>query len=299
MARPPRIEFAGAIYHVTSRADHKASIFADDTDRMDLLSVFAHAASRFDARALAFCLMDNHYHFVIRTAKPNLSRMMRHVNGVYTQMYNRRHNAAGHLFQGRFKAIIVDPNVFLLEACRYVDLNPVRSGKTSHPKRWPWCSYPVHTGRFQSPDWLDSQSVLSKLAGKPVRTQAEFKKAQKQYAQFVAQGRGIRLWESGLRSQIYLGNERFMRRTQSRAGTTHPDAPSLPRMARAASTRKLSSYLGAGKSRNIANRNLAVTKAYQQGGYTMTAIAESLGLSVSQISRIVKTVEMHRHQDPQ
>ena len=109
MSRPLRIEFPGAIYHVTSRGDRRESIFDDDTDRRALLAVMAHGLERFDAQMLAYCLMGNHYHFVLHTRQPNLSVLMRHLNGVYTQLFDRRHGKVGHLFQGRFKAILVEP----------------------------------------------------------------------------------------------------------------------------------------------------------------------------------------------
>ena len=106
MARPLRIEFPGAVYHVTSRGDRGEAIFVDDEDRLGLLELVSQALSRFDAQMLAYCLMGNHYHFVLHTRRANLSLLMRHINGVYTQAYNRRHNKVGHLFQGRFKAIL-------------------------------------------------------------------------------------------------------------------------------------------------------------------------------------------------
>ena len=115
MARPLRIEFSGAIYHVTSRGDRREVIFEDDVDRRSFLEVVSQALRRFDAVALAYCLMDNHYHFVIHTRRANLSRLMRQINGVYTQAYNRRHHKVGHLFQGRFKGILVDRDAYLLE----------------------------------------------------------------------------------------------------------------------------------------------------------------------------------------
>jgi len=127
MSRPLRIEFPGAIYHVTSRGDRREPIFDDDVDRGALLGVLAQAMERFDAQVLAYCLMGNHYHFVLHTRQGNLSLLMRHLNGVYTQAYNRRHAKVGHLFQGRFKAILVDRDAYLLEVCRYVQDVGVRS----------------------------------------------------------------------------------------------------------------------------------------------------------------------------
>ena len=137
MSRPLRIEFPGAIYHVTSRGDRREPIFDDDQDREAFLDVVGTALERFDACALAYCLMGNHYHLVLHTRSANLSRLMRQINGVYTQTYNRRHRKVGHLFQGRFKAILVDENAYLLEVCRYVDLNPVRARMVPHPADCP------------------------------------------------------------------------------------------------------------------------------------------------------------------
>ena len=176
MARPLRIEFPGAVYHVTARGDRREDIFVDDKDRQALLAVVAQASSRFDAQALAYCLMDNHYHFVLHTRQANLSLLMRHINGVYTQAYNRRHGQVGHLFQGRFKSILVDRDAYLLEVVRYVDLNPVRlwrSRKLTHPcsrKLTHWSastilavrrqlSWPVEVGGF-----LGSQRGFSVLS---------------------------------------------------------------------------------------------------------------------------------------
>jgi len=108
MSLPLRIEFADALYHVTSRGDRRESIFVDDEDRQALLGVMAQGLERFDAQMLAYCLMGNHYHFVLHTRGANLSLLMRHINGVYSQRFNRRHGLVGHLLQGRFKAILVD-----------------------------------------------------------------------------------------------------------------------------------------------------------------------------------------------
>lgn len=151
MSRPLRIEFPGAIYHMTARGDRREPIFVDDEDRNSLLDVVAKAMQRFDAQALAYCLMGNHYHFVLQTRQANLSRLMRQINGVYTQAFNRRHSKVGHLFQGRFKAVLVDRDAYLLAACRYVELNPVRAGIVDTPNAWPWSSYLAHVGEAHTP----------------------------------------------------------------------------------------------------------------------------------------------------
>ena len=134
MSRPLRIEFPGAVYHVTARGDRRESIFADDEDRGALLGIVEQGLDRFDAQMLAYCLMGNHCHFVLYTRSANLSLLMRHINGVYSQRFNRRHGLVGHLLQGRFKAILVDRDAYLLEVCRYVELNPVRATHPIEPR---------------------------------------------------------------------------------------------------------------------------------------------------------------------
>ena len=173
MSRPLRIEFPGATYHVTARGDRREAIFVDDTDRAGLLDVLAQGLQRFDAVALAYCLMGNHYHFVLQTRQANLSRLMRHVNGVHTQRFNRRHGKVGHLFQGRFKAILVDTDAYLLTLCRYVELNPVRAGWAADPLAWAWSSCRAHVGAAPAPVWLDTPGLHAQLIGRECRTAAE------------------------------------------------------------------------------------------------------------------------------
>ncbi|RRQ21110.1 transposase [Thiohalobacter thiocyanaticus] len=128
MARPLRIEVAGGLYHVTARGDRREDIYADEADRLHWLSIFDGVCDRFNWRCHGYCLMTNHYHLVVETPEANLSRGMRQLNGVYTQTFNRRHGLVGHLFQGRFKGILVEREAYLLELSRYVVLNPVRAG---------------------------------------------------------------------------------------------------------------------------------------------------------------------------
>lgn len=269
-----RLEFDGALYHVTARGDRREPIFEDDTDRTALLAILAQGLERFDAMAYAYCLMGNHYHFVLQTHKPNLSRLLRHVNGVYTQTYNRRHRKVGHLFQGRFKAVVVDEDSYFLEVCRYVDLNPVRAGVVKRPEAWVWSSYRAHTGRAPAPPWLDSAELHRRLAARAPRRDGP-----RRYAEFVAQGRGLELWDEALSGQIYLGGEAFVRRMQARAQSL--EARDIPRAQRRSAPRPLSWYF----ERHARDRAIAL--AYRDGGYTQTAIAKVTGLSVSRISRLV------------
>ena len=146
MARPIRIEFGGALYHVTARGDRRETIFEDDADRERFLELLGEVVALFNWQCHAYCLMGNHYHLVIGTPDGNLSKGMRQLNGVFTQWSNRRHRRTGHLFQGRFKAILVDADSYLLELTRYVVLNPVRAGMVKQPSDWPWSSFSAMVG---------------------------------------------------------------------------------------------------------------------------------------------------------
>lgn len=278
MSRPLGLEFEGAVYHVTSRGDRREPIFEDDTDRKALLSVVEQGLERFDAVAFAYCLMGNHYHFVLQTHQPNLSRLMRHINGVYTQIYNRRHRKVGHLFQGRFKAIVVDRDAYFLEVCRYVDLNPVRAKMVKHPKDWLWSSYRAHTREVDAPVWLDSSELHRQLSPRASRRDGP-----ERYAGFVAEGKGVALWEGALRGQIYLGGDAFVQRMQLLAES--PDEREVPRAQRKHEPQSLVWYL------EHHERDEAIVRAYRHGGHTQTAIAKAAKLSVSRISRLLAARE--------
>lgn len=299
MARPLRIEFPGAVYHVTARGNRQESIFASDRDRATLLHIIGDAMMRFDGRVLAFCLMGNHYHLVLRTERANLSQTMRHVNGVYTQTFNQRHTKVGHVFQGRFKAILVDSEAYLLTVCRYVDLNPVRARLVDEPAAWRWSSYRMHMGLARSPDWLDSGPLLGQLLGRGAQqSPKDMRAARSRYAEFVsAAPRDALLWEQ-LRQQIYLGDESFVERMQAMAlalGEHAPDATTdrpqalqrpddgapIPR-AQTRSPLPLQHWLDSSSSRDHALR-----RAHVEGGLSLTAIAREIGLSASRVSRLV------------
>lgn len=276
MSRPLRIEFDGAVYHITARGDRRENIFEDDEDRLTLLEVLGDGLSRFDASLLAWCLMSNHYHFVLRTRRANLSRLMRHVNGLYTQRYNRRHGKVGHLFQGRFKGILIQEDRYLAEVCRYVDLNPVRAGMVPHPADWPWSSYNAVVGRTPPLAGHDANSVLGLIA--PTRPRELAREA---YAAFVAQGRGVRLWEgAALRGQVFLGDAGFASKMQALLEVD--PGPEVPRSQRRPSALPIESYF------ETRPRDDAIWQAYHEGGYTQTRIAQHAELSVGRVSRILK-----------
>jgi putative transposase len=288
MSRPLRIEFAGAVYHVTARGDRRESIFADDEDRVALLATVEQGLDRFDAQMLAYCLMGNHYHFVLHTRSANLSLLMRHINGVYSQRFNRRHGLVGHLLQGRFKAILVDRDVYLLEVCRYVELNPVRATMVGEPADWLWSSYRSHVGLAEGPAWLDTLGLHGYLLGHDVKTAADSRRAARRYEQLVAAGRDVRLWDDALNRQIFLGDDTFVERMQALMAPASKTARTIPLRQRSA-PKGLSEWL-----RECGSRDEALWMAHTRSGLRMTALAAELGLSVARVSQVIAKVEADR-----
>ncbi|MBI2784642.1 MAG: transposase [Gammaproteobacteria bacterium] len=276
MARPLRIEFSGALYHVTSRGDRQEPIFEDDEDRLAFLKILAEVVKRFNWLCHAYCLMTNHYHLVVETPDGNLSKGMRQLNGMYTQASNRRHGRMGHLFQGRFKAILIDKDSYLLELTRYVVLNPVRAGMVRQPGKYTWSSYGAMVGEAPAPDWLATDGLLSQFG----KRRAE---ARQRYGRFVAEGISMgSIWES-LRQQIYLGDEKFVTRMQRKA-RVEGDELSIPRAQR----RKPAPSLAALAARHP-HRDDAIVAAYATGTYSYREIADHFGIHLATVGRIVRS----------
>lgn len=274
MARPLRLEYPGAVYHVTSRGNARQDIVLDDRDRTLFLDRLAHVIDRFGWRCHAYCLMDNHYHLMVETPQPNLSRGMRQLNGTYTQAFNRRHRRVGHLFQGRFTAILVEKEAHLLELCRYVVLNPVRARLVTYPRLWAWSSYRATAGARPRPTWLTTDWILGQFG----RMQRD---AQRRYRVFVAEGRDRpRPWEQ-LRGQIYLGSEAFIAQHQ-------PDRAlrGIPRRQTQAIRPTLHALF---QRRGREAHRIAV--AYRRYGYRLREIAEHLGVHEVTVSRRLKQAE--------
>ena len=285
---PLRIEFPGAVYHITSRGDRREPIYRDDADRVAQLDILAQAMDRFDAKVLAYCLMGNHYHLVLQTQQDNLSRLMRHFNGVYTQQFNRRHGLVGHLFQGRFKAILVDRDAYLLSLCRYVERNPVAANMVRDVSDWPWSSYGAHVGRVAAPAWLDMHALHGMLLQRQPSSAADRRRAASLYARLVADETAASPWVEGLRQQVFLGDEAFVARMLDKASVSSRQAKEVPKVQRRRLT-TVAAYL-----RLHRHRDTAMHAAYVDGGLTMTQIATECALSISRVSRVIAAVELGR-----
>jgi putative transposase len=281
MARPLRIEYDGALYHVTSRGNERKSIFKDDADRELLLKTLAQVSERFNWLCHAYCLMSNHYHLVIETPDGNLSRGMRQLNGVYTQAFNRRHRRVGHLFQGRFKGILVQKESHFLEVCRYVVLNPVRAKAMRQPREWPWSSYRATAGQAPTPRCLTVDEVLSHF-GQRRGT------AQQKYRQYVSEGiDGAPIWEN-LEAQSLLGLEGFAEALRGHV-TGKQRLQEVPKAQRLIGRANLE-ILFKQAERNKATRNELITEAVYKHGYSQIEVARHLNLHYSTVSRLIKSL---------
>ena len=186
MARPLRLEFPGALYHITSRGDRREAIYENPNDMAMFIELLGEVCERYNWVIYAYCLMTNHYHLLVETPEANLSKGMRQLNGVYTKRFNVAHKRVGHVFQGRYKAIFVQAESYLLELCRYIVLNPVRAGMVSDVADWRWSSYEqtVDINRLNDFKWLSIDTVLSRF-GETKKT------AILRYMDFVRAGIGL------------------------------------------------------------------------------------------------------------
>ena len=278
MARPLRIELAGGLYHVTSRGDGREDIYGGDEDRQAWLELFGNVCVRFNWRCHAYCQMSNHYHLVLETPEGNLAQGMRQLNGVYTQQVNRRYGKTGHVFQGRYKAILVDKDSYLLELARYVVLNPVRAAMVKDARDWPWSSYRAMIGETPLPSWLQRDWLLGQFS-------AQRKRAIGMYIDFVRAGVGLPSLWGELKNQIYLGNEPFVARMQKQVAAMDT-LGEVPRAQRRALAKPLSDY-----AKRHREPKAAMAAAYLSGDYSMKAIAEYFGVHYATVSRAVASLE--------
>jgi len=275
MARPLRIEFAGALYHITARGDRQEDIFVTDTDRIAFLDILKQVVERFNWLVHAYCLMDNHYHLLIETPDGNLSKGMRQLNGVFTQTSNRNNNRVGHVFQGRYKAILVQKESYLLELSRYIVLNPVRARMVKLAKAWPWSSYRDTAGYREPPEWFNAEWLLAAF-GK------QLSRAQQSYRLFVAEGKNQSSPWGQLRNQVFLGSEEFINHLQGKL-ESDKDLSEIPKSQRRKKVKSLEYY-----AKHTRNRNEAMMAAFSSGGYSMKDLGDYFGLHYSWVSRVIK-----------
>ncbi|HEY7609253.1 MAG TPA: transposase [Alphaproteobacteria bacterium] len=214
MPRPLRIQFPGAVYHMMNRGSGRQAIFADAADAQRFIELLAAIAAQLDWRCYAYCLMTNHYHLVIQTPQPNLSAGMQVFSARYTQAFNRRHGRDGHLFRGRFHAILVERESYLIPLIRYVVLNPVLANLAKDPAAWRWSSYRATAGAAPVPPLLDLSWMIGTYAFSLPQAQEAWRA---HIAEGVAEREKVRALEPKLRNRSILGSADFVRQARRRA----------------------------------------------------------------------------------
>jgi len=284
MARPLRIEYPGAFYHLTSRGNERKDVFKSQRDREKFLSYLRSASERYQAVIHAFCMLSNHYHLLMETPNGNLSQIMRHINGAYTTYFNVKRGRSGHLFQGRYKAILVEKDEYAKELSRYIHLNPVRAGIVEKPEKYPWSSYRYYIGLEKALDWLVTDFILNYF-GKRVS------EAQKGYRGFVKARIGQE-YDTPLKetvASIILGSSGFIREIKERYIQKRKGSRDLPAL------RKLSPSLTVEKIRkevySVFGKDKALSEAvsiyfsHRYGGETLKGIGTHFGIGESAVSQ--------------
>jgi len=270
VARPLRIEFAGAVYHVIGRGNAKQDVFLDGEDYARFIRLTRRVVDRLDWRILTYCLMPNHYHLAVETPEPNLSRGMHDLIGHYSQTFNARHGRVGHVFQGRFKALLIDQDTYLLQLVRYILMNPVEAGLCAAPEAWRWSSY---ARLFGAPNPLVSAETAGRIVA---MVDADLACGRRRLRAFVRVGQeGGASTEVGLNRTI-VGDEMFVTHQRPRVPVSRENS----RADRVFST--LAEFTS-----NARSRNDAIRAAYASGMFTQQAIARHFQLHYTTVSRII------------
>ncbi len=286
MTRPLRVEYSGAIYHIINRGNAGENLFRGIKDREKFLKYFEKAVDRFSLKIHTYCLMTNHYHFLVETLQPNLSKAFQWINVSYAAYFNRKYRRKGHLFQGRFKSILVDADEYLKQLSRYIHLNPVRAKLVEHPADYPWSSYPVYIGKAKSPGWLQTGWLLSQFGKKK-------KEAGKNYKNFVEKVDITKLEnpEKELRGGFILGTPDFVNWVKETFLSNRSDEKEIPQLRQLKPMIKTESIVEAvcrefdcnrelilkkGRKNNLA-RDLAIYLARELTGETGKSLGEYFG----------------------
>lgn len=277
MARPLRIEYPGAFFHVTARGNAKKTIFYDDFDRGQFLSILGKTIEKYNWRCHALVLMDNHYHLLLETLDPTLSKGMRQLNGLYAEKHNQRYGTVGHLFQGRFKAFLIEEATYFLTVARYIVLNPVRANMVRHPADYRWSSYRATAGLEMVPSWLTIDRMFTEFKSASVDAHSAYRK-------FVAEGIGLSSPFEACKKGIILGSDQFIADLREKVELKDIDMEVILEE-RMQGRPSLEAIFDGVDGRH--ERNLAICLARDRLQYAGVEIARFLSLHPSTVSRVV------------
>jgi REP element-mobilizing transposase RayT len=296
MARPLRIEYSGAFYHVTSRGNERKAVYKSQRDREKFFSYLESATERYGAVVHVFCLMDNHYHLLIETPSGNLSQIMHHINGAYTTYFNTKRERSGHLFQGRYRAILIDVDEYAKELSRYIHLNPVRAGIAENPEEYRWSSCQYYTVKRKPPEWLKRDFILSYFGNEP-------KTAMKRYRDFV---RSVMDEEyknplAEISHSVILGGEKFIAEIKTRFLRDKKPDRDLPTL------RDLSSRPGLGHIEKAVDsvlqqdeklaRQVTLHMCHRHSGMKLREIGQQFGIGESGVTQASRRIGMKAKKD--
>jgi len=286
MSRPLRIQYPGAFYHVTSRGNDQKKIFKSQKDREKFLVYLESAVMRYGAVIHSYCLMSNHYHLLLETPAGNLSQIMRHINGAYTTYFNVKRKRAGHLFQGRYKAILVEADEYATELSRYLHLNPVRAKMTSLPEEYRWSSYRGYIGLNKAPYWLSEDFILGYFGGNNPKARNRYR----QFAEDLLHHEYDSPLEQVVASTI-LGRPEFVSEVAERKASEMPDRRNVPAVKELAIRLSIDEIIARVQEEPLdekQSRNISIYCCRQHSGAKLKEIGKYFGISdaaVSQASR--------------
>ncbi len=273
MARPVRIEYPGAYYYISSKGMDEKSIFKDVKDKQEFLQILQDVIGRMQWEVFAYNLMPDSFQLFIKTPKPNLSKGMRQLNGIYTQRYNVKYESQGNIFHGRFKAVLVEEQSFA-DVARHVVHVPILKRKARKLDKWKWSSYQATIGASEAPEWLNTTAVLAHFGKQKKRAQTAFTKA------LAVTDKDFDIIQS-VKGQILLGSDTFVAKWKKQLATGK--VMDKARQRKAKKVKPLSDF-----GKRFKNIKTAMVKAYETGNYTLDQIGSHFGVHYSTVSRTVK-----------
>lgn len=293
MGRPNRIQFAGACYHIMLQGNNRQDIFLGNQDRRYFLSLLKGYKDRYGLKIYAYALMSNYVHFLLETGQPNLSKVMQGFNTAYTKYFNQKHNTIGHVFQGRYKALLVDKENYLLELTRYIHLAPVRDGLREKPWRYQWSSCPAYVEAETREALVDSDLVLEPFSGsrlnKSVRYMQYIKERTRQKDTSLPKVRGL-----------FVGDENFIKKVQEISGSDHREGASLASVSAEGILAEIETKHGIGEEklfgrsqwREISTvRKEAIYRMWKEARMGVTEIGRMFNRTPSAVSQLIRSME--------